>query len=253
MTVPTVIPISPYNPLEYWAFKAVVVNTKTSINTVFLNIKSDFVERGDFENYIKNNGYVITGVYYLSFITNYSSFVDYFKLRLEASYMNCGLAHFGKWVDGANQGVLATQLRAMKGSVQAGTLGAQIEYYPFGQDDYTRADIFVPYVSLGGQISSYSSKISSSIGPIGSPISTPVKYLSGGARSSSSGIVPSISTSIGTRYKLTTYTSLVLDLRLQYYFSDWVDGMNPDKSRYPENKSNDWLTSVNVGYIFYFE
>lgn len=228
-------------------------NRDIGITVGFVNFKSDFGERGNFENYIKNNGYIITGVYYLSFNTNYASFVDYFKLRLEASYMNCDLAHYGRWADPANQGDFATQLRAMKGNVKAGSVGAQIEYYPFGQDDYTRADMFIPYMSIGGQLSSYSSKISSSLGPIGSPISTPIKYMNGAARPSSSGIVPSVSMGIGTRYKLTTYTSLVLDMRLQYYFSDWVDGMNPDKTKYPENKSNDWLTSVNVGYIWYFE
>lgn len=218
-----------------------------------VNFKSDFGERGNFENYIKNNGYIITGVYYLSFNTNYTSFIDRFKLRLEASYMKSSLAHFGKYVDPANNGVLATQLRAMSGSVQAITIGAQIEYYPFGQDDYVRGETLYPYVSFGGQLSSYSAKISSSLGPIGSPISTPIKYLNGGIRPSSGGIVASISTSLGTRYKLTSFTSLVLDLRLQYYFSDWVDGMNPDRTRYTENKSNDWLTSFNVGYIYYFE
>lgn len=216
-----------------------------------VNFKSDFGERGNFENYVKNNGYIITGVYYLTSNTSYSSFTDYFKIRLEASYMNSTLAHFGKYVDENNQGVFATQLRAMKGSVQAVGIGTQLEYYPLGQDDFTGNDTFVPYVSFGGQLSSYSSKISSSIGPIGSPFSTPIKYLNGGAKPNSSGIVPSISTSLGTRYKLSTYTSLLLDLRLQYYFSDWVDGMNPDKSIYTENKSNDWLTTFNLGYIYY--
>jgi len=216
------------------------------------NFKSDFGERGSFQNYIQNNGFIVTGVYFLSFDNNYSNLTDYFKLRLELSYMNCDLKHYGKWVDESNQGVLATQLSAMKGNVQAETFGVQLEYYPFGQDDNTREDGLIPYVSFGGQISNYSTNISSSLGSLDTPISTPIKYLNGGIRPKSNGIVPSLSTSIGSRYKLTTYTSLVLDLRLQCYFSDWVDGMNPDKSIYTENKSNDWLTSFNIGYIYYF-
>ena len=216
-----------------------------------VNFKSDFGERGNVQNYMQNNGYVVTGVFYLTLDTNYSSFTDYFKLRFEASYMNCNLEHFGKWVDPSNQGVFATQLRAMKGAVQSETLGVQLEYFPFGQDQFTGADGFIPYVSFGGQIINYSTKISSSLGPIGTPISTPIKYLNGGVKAESNGRVPTLSTSIGTRYKLTTFTSLVLDLRLQYYFSDEVDGMNPNKSLYPENQSNDWLTSVSIGYIYY--
>jgi hypothetical protein len=229
------------------------LNSEIGLSVGIVNFKGDFGERNNFQNYIQNNGYIVTGFYYFTPETNYSSFIDYFKLRLEVSYMNCNLAHYGKSVDPSNNGIFANQLRQMVGNVQASTFGAQIEYYPLGQDEYTREQGFIPYLGLGGQLSNYSSKISSSLGPIGSPISTPIKYLNGGARAKSSGIVPSISTSIGTRYKLTPFTSLVLDLRLQYYFSDWVDGMNPDKSLYTENKSNDWLTSFNVGYIYYFE
>lgn len=216
-----------------------------------VNFKSDFGERGNFQNYMQNNGYVVTGVFYLTLDTNYSSFTDYFKLRFEASHMNSKLEHYGKWVDPSNQGVFATQLRAMKGTIQSQTFGIQLEYFPFGQDVFTGEDGFSPYVSFGGQISNYSTEISSSLGRIGTPISTPIKYLNGGVRAESNGLVPTLSTSIGTRYTLTTYSSLVLDLRLQYYFSDEVDGMNPNKSLYPENKSNDWLTSVSIGYIYY--
>jgi hypothetical protein len=221
------------------------------ITVGLVNFKGDFGESGNTENYFKNSGYIITGVYYLSTNTNYRRFIDYFKLRLEASYMNCDLAHYGKWVDSNNQGLFATQLRAMKGSVNSISAGAQIEFYPFDQDEYG-ADNFLPYLSFGGQVNSYNSKITSSLGPIGSPISTPIKYLDG-AKSNSRGIVPSVSLGIGTRYKLSTYTSLVFDCRMQYYFSDWVEGMSPTKSKYPENKSNDWLTSFSLGYIYYLK
>ena len=36
----------------------------------------------------------------------------------------------------------------------------------------------------------------------------------------------SMVTSIGVRYKLTKLSDLMLDLRWQYYFSDWIDGFN---------------------------
>ena len=44
------------------------------------NFKSDFGERGSFQNYIQNNGYIVIGVYFLSFDNNYSNLTDYFKL-----------------------------------------------------------------------------------------------------------------------------------------------------------------------------
>jgi hypothetical protein len=44
----------------------------------------------------------------------------------------------------------------------------------------------------------------------------------------------------------------MIDLRFQYYFfSNWVDGLNPNPEIYKENKANDWLVWFNVGYIYY--
>ena len=50
----------------------------------------------------------------------------------------------------------------------------------------------------------------------------------------------------------------MLDSRWQYYFSDWVDGLNPgiDQNEVrpvPENKSNDWIYWINIGYIYYLD
>jgi hypothetical protein len=57
--------------------------------------------------------------------------------------------------------------------------------------------------------------------------------------------------SVGTRYKLNELSDLIIETKMQYYFSDWVDGLNPNSSKYPENKANDWLVWLNVGYIYY--
>ena len=58
----------------------------------------------------------------------------------------------------------------------------------------------------------------------------------------------SMVTSIGVRYKLGILSDLMLDLRWQLYFSDWVDGLNHQLSF---NKFNDWLIWLNFGYIYY--
>jgi hypothetical protein len=55
-------------------------------------------------------------------------------------------------------------------------------------------------------------------------------------------------TSVGVRYKLTMLSDLMLDLRWQLYFSDWIDGFNHQLSY---NKFNDWLLWLNFGYIYY--
>ena len=60
----------------------------------------------------------------------------------------------------------------------------------------------------------------------------------------------SLVTSVGVRYKLTPLSDLMLDLRWQYYFSDWIDGFNHQLG---SNKFNDWLIWLNFGYIYYLD
>jgi hypothetical protein len=45
----------------------------------------------------------------------------------------------------------------------------------------------------------------------------------------------------------------MVDLRVQYYFSNWVDGLNPDPKVYTENRANDWNIWFNFGYIYYLQ
>lgn len=212
--------------------------------------QSDFGARDTFKNYYKNNGFSIGAFYYLSSISNYGQLAENFKLRLEASYMSCNLNHYGQYVDSDSQSNFTKQLRAMRGNVETLNLGLQVEYYPFKTDDYNRGSTFSPYISAGAQISNYTSNVYSTLGQFGLPSVTPIKYKD--SFKNESGIAPSLTTSIGSRYLLTDYSALIIDARIQYYFSDWVDGLNPDKNIYTENKANDWSTTINFGYIYYF-
>lgn len=209
--------------------------------------QSDFGARGDFENAIKNVGISVGVFYYISPNSNRSGFADNFKIRLEASFMKVELEHYGKYTEGDTD--FARKLRGMNSSVKAGNVGVQLEYYPFKTDDYSSAT-FSPYISAGTQLTSYSVTAKSSLGAIGTPTTMIDKYIDGFR--SDSGIAVSLTTSIGFRYKLADYHALILDARLQYYFTDWMDGMNPDKDKYPENKTNDYSATLNVGYVYYF-
>ena len=60
----------------------------------------------------------------------------------------------------------------------------------------------------------------------------------------------SIVTSIGTRYKLSTLSDLMVDLRWQFFFNNEVDGLD---HKLPSNKSNDYLVWLNFGYIYYLD
>lgn len=212
--------------------------------------KSDYGQRGDFENFIKQDGFSIGGFYYLSSYENYNNLFLYLKLKLELSYSKSELQHYGKWVDPNRHSVVANQLRAMYGSTQVSSAGFQIEFYPFKTDDYYRGHYLSPFIGFGPQICYYTSKASSTLGPLGTPSTTPEKYMN--AFRNTSSMVGSLTGTIGTRYKLSYYHALVGELKAQYFFSNWVDGLNPDPHKYPENKANDWLIGLNFGYIYYF-
>ena len=222
--------------------------------------QSDYGERHDFSTNAGNTGFGIGIIHYLNFsykpecncLRPYTYFNDHFKLRSELSYNQTNLKHFGQWVDPSKNSIGAQQLRGMRGSTAVTNLGMQLEYFPLSIRDFTvTMGSLAPFISLGGQFSHFDPKASSTLGPLDTPFTTPVKYF--GATTNKSGTVWSVVSSIGTRYKLSPVSDLMLDFRMQYYFSNWVDGLNPDPTIYKENKANDWLIWLNFGYIYYIQ
>lgn len=220
--------------------------------------QSDYGERSDFDTNSGNTGFGFGLIHYLNFsykaecncYTPETYFNDHFKLRSEISYNKTNLQHFGRWVDPDRTSVGAQQLRDMRGSTEVIDLGMQLEYFPLSIRDFTVTEgALAPFISLGAHYSFYNTEASSLQGPLGTPLTTPVKYLD--AFRIGSGNTWSIVSSIGTRYRLNDTSDLMLDLRWQYYFSNWVDGLSPDPARYPENKANDWNLWLNFGYIYY--
>ena len=222
--------------------------------------QSDYGERHNLATNAGNTGYGIGIIHYLNFsykaecncYTPETYFNDHFKLRSELSYNKTELRHFGKYVDPSKTGTAADQLRAMRGSTAVTNIGMQLEFFPLSIREFTATlGSFAPFISLGGQFSFYQPKAYSLLGSLNTVTSTPYKYLY--ATTNQGGTVWSIVSSIGCRYKLTELSDLMLDLRWQYYFSNWVDGLNPDPTRYPENRANDWNVWLNFGYIYYLQ
>lgn len=226
--------------------------------------QSDYGERYDFSTNAGNTGIGIGIVHYLNFTydknynyTQETFFNRHFKFRTELSFNNTDLKHFGEYVDPKKNSLGAQQLRAMSGSTTVGNIGVQLEYYPWDIKDFTNTvGDFAPFVSLGAQYSFYNAKATSTLGALGSPLTTFPKYLTPSEGrpfgfSTEQGTAWSIVSSAGVRYKLNDSADLMVDLRLQYYFSNWVDGLNPNPEIYKENKANDWLVWLNVGYIHY--
>lgn len=227
--------------------------------------QSDYGLRYDLKTNSGNAGFGFGIIHYFNF--SYKSncdcysrdtfFNDHFKIRSEISYNKTNLKHFGEWVAPNKTSVGAIQLRSMRGSTTLTNLGLQLEYFPFSIKEFSYSiGSFAPFVSLGAHYSFYDTKATSTIGTLGIPTTTFPKYLlpSDGRSfgfSTENGSVLSLVTSVGTRYKLSPLQDLMVDFRFQYFYSDWVDGLNPNPTVFPENKANDWLVWFSVGYIHY--
>ncbi|WP_348823904.1 THC0290_0291 family protein [Flavobacterium aestuarii] len=225
-----------------------------------IQFRSDYGQRNDTQTNIKNMGFGIAFVDFLNFsYTDYVNdyFAEHFKVRNEFSYSKTDLQHYGEWVEKNSVG--SKQLQAMRGTTQLINLGIQLEYSFLHIHDFEKTiGSFNPYVSIGPQVSYYTAAASSELGDLGNTTTTHPKYLvpSDGhphGYANESKTVFSVALNFGTRYKLSSMSDLIFDVRAQYFSSDWVDGLNPNKDLYTENKNNDWLTSIGVGYIFYFD
>ncbi|GAA3632388.1 THC0290_0291 family protein [Flavivirga jejuensis] len=231
-----------------------------------IQFRSDFGSRKDTKTNLGNSGFGIGVVHYINFsyrsdcncYTTDTFFNDHFKLRNEISWNKTKLEHFGEFVDPSKTSVNADQLRGHKGVSQNLDIGTQLEFYPFSIRSFQSFGYrFAPFGSLGIHYTAFTPEVSTTYeNP--DPLLTgnvlePSNFYSEwdpGSVDASPGSTWSLVSSVGVRYKLTKISDLMLDLRFQYYFNDWVDGLN---HQLDFNKSSDWLLWLNVGYIFYLD
>ncbi len=227
-----------------------------------VTFQSDYGQRHNFDTNVGNTGFGVGIVHFINFSANNnreSFFTEHFKVRSELSFNTTKLNHFGEWVEKKPPTLAVEQLKAMHGTSSVLSIGSQLEFSPIKIHDFENSvGSISPYASLGFLISYYSTKVSSDLGPLGIPETTYGKYLtpSDGHQygfSSENGVVLAATAGLGIHYKLTTMSDLMVEGRFQMFSSDWVDGLNPNKDIYKENKNNDWQVWFNVGYIYYLE
>ncbi|WP_268848461.1 THC0290_0291 family protein [Flavobacterium aestivum] len=227
-----------------------------------LEFRSDYGQKDNEKTNTGNLGYGIGILDYFSFSYRNNRggfFTEHFRIRNELSYSKTDLKHYGKWVDNSSNSLGTKQLRAMYGSSQLVNFGSQLEFSPFAIHDFERSNhAFGPYIGLGAQVSYYKAIAASTLGELGTPSTTYPKYLvpSDGhpdGFSTESKFVFSGVANIGTRYKLTPMSDLLLNFQIQYFSSDWVDGLNPNKNIYKENAGNDSIVWLTLGYIYYLD
>ena len=221
---------------------------------------SDYGERGDSETNFGNVGFTIGLVHYMNFsytsgydIYSPLNYVkDHFKIRNEISYTNVNLEHFGRFVAPERTSLTAQQLRGMRGETTVFSLGSSIEFYPLSIKAFeSNGPKISPHIGVGIHYSFYTPRAFSTLGELGDPAITPEKFID--AFTNESGSAISLVGSIGGRYKLSPLEDLLIQAKWQFFFSDFVDGLSPDETRFPENRANDWMFFIQVGYIFYLE
>jgi len=231
-----------------------------------VQFRSDFGQRDNSTTNFENSGFGIGIVHYLNFAyraecncyTTESYFNDHFKLRSELSYNKTNLEHIGEWSDASKTGEDAQRLRAHTGVAENFDIGMQLEFFPLSIRSFqTFSPRFAPFVSLGIHYTAYTPSVETTYNNIDPTAIGDVTDASNfytlwdpGSVDASPGSTWSTVTSVGLRYKLDTVSDLMIDLRAQYYFSDWVDGLN---HQLDYNKNNDWLVWFNVGYIYYLD
>jgi hypothetical protein len=227
-----------------------------------VTFQSDYGQRNNFDTNVGNTGFGVGIVHFINFSAannRESFFTEHFKFRSELSFNKTDLQHFGRWVNKNSNSIIVQQLRAMSASSTLINIGGQLEFSPIKIHDFeNNIGSFSPYASLGFQASYYKTKTVSSLGLIDLPGIVPGKYLTPSdgrphGFSNEDGIVLSATAGIGVHYKLTDMSDLMFESRFQIFNSDWVDGLNPNKELYKENKSNDWQVWFNFGYIYYLE
>ena len=224
--------------------------------------QSDFGERKDWDTNKGNNGIGIGLIHYINFsyradcncYTTDTYFNDHFKIRNEISYNKTTLNHFGP--ESEKDSDPAERLRAHQGEANNLNIGTQLEFFPLSIRDFTAgAYKITPYGSLGAQFTYYNPNAMSTLpGGIQNAANVFYEFKDDNGNitgiSTEPGTTWSVVGSVGARYKLTLLSDLLVDLRWQYYFSDWTDGLNHDNV---QDKANDWLVWLNVGYIYYLD
>ncbi len=214
---------------------------------------TDYGERWNLKNNIENAGIGIGLIHYMNFsysahcythtIENY--FSNHFKIRTEFDYFYTKLEHFGPIAFQDSRG--GELLRAMHGSTQTFELGAALEYYPLGINDFSSFHhMFNPYINLGVHYVYFKPEARSDFGSIDDPNNI-FRAFRGGV-DLEGGTTFAIAGSAGLRYRLSVSSDLGMEARWQYYDTDWIDGLN---HRAPQNKFNDFMFWFSIGYIYY--
>ena len=216
---------------------------------------TDYGERWNVQNNLENEGLGVGLVYYMNFSLKPECscrptklfFTKHFRIRAEIDYLRSNLDHYGPVASKNTEG--GRQLRAMHGNTEVYQGGLALEYHFFGiKEARDFAVLFAPYISMGVNYVHFRPDAYSELGPLDDPKVVFNTFQDGIFLEP--GNTFSIQGSAGLRYRLGRYNDLQLEARAIYYDSDLIDGLDVQG---PQNKFNDFVLWVNLGYIYYLD
>lgn len=229
-----------------------------------LLFQSDFGLRGNINTNINNVGLGVAVMHYMNFAyrsdcncyTRDVYFNDHFKIRNEMDFHYTKLTHKGQ--ESKKNSDEDRDLRDHKGTSSVFEIGSQLEFFPMSIRDFQAgAYLISSYISLGLHYVKYKPGYSS-IQDVPGAIPEDIyfdRFLHGdgklGGLDDSGGHTTAVTGSVGFRYKIGFLSDINVELRYHRYFSNWVDGLNPDEAFYPPNKFDDSIVWLTVGYIYY--
>lgn len=216
-----------------------------------VSFRGDWGEREDTRTNLGNTGFGVNVSHFVNYAYTrnaYRYFNRHFKMRNSLIIHQTGFNHYGRWQ--AGNGREAEKLRAMSGKSTVVELGSGLEWYWKEIRDFERTiKTFQPYAGAGLNLVYFNPRVETSLpGDIGSTDNTFGTFL--GRTTNSPDLTLSVNFQAGTKYKLNQNVDLFIEGRWHYLFSDYVDGLNPNN---PNNRSNDWIFFVNLGFTYYFE
>lgn len=221
-----------------------------------VSFRGDWGERGDRRTNLGNTGFGVNILHFANFAygrNSYKYFQKHFKIRNQFTVHQTNLNHYGRWVRNESESLL----ESMSGKTTVFELGTGLEWNWKPIRDYERqTEVFQPYAGFGINLVYFNPSVETSLpGRIGSVTNTWHTFLPlpSGNRdriSNSSDFTAAINFQGGTRYRVNEDVDLFIEGRWHYFFSDFVDGLDP---RNVNNKSNDWMFFLNLGFTYYFD
>ncbi|MGB3590655.1 MAG: glutamate dehydrogenase [Nonlabens sp.] len=212
--------------------------------------QGDFGERVDGSPTTENTGFSVSAMHYLNFPYRLDSYWnEHFKIRTELTYTSATLNNYGPIVE-ANS-TAGAQLRAMTGKARTFEIGPSLEYHYNSISEFRSMDKrWSPYIALGIRYVYATPEISTTYGDgdinnLNNVFDTFKGRIDNDARSTLSFVFDA-----GIKYKVSEKSDIFLAPKWSYFSNNQVEGLSPDN---PNNRANDWIFSINVGYIYSFD